>query len=365
MADNFLSGTLNRIVKLFFSVKEEKGFELNNPKKFLIVRQHNQLGDLLASISLFRAIKETYPDSQVTAVLSPFNFQGLTKNRFIDRILIFDKKQLHKPWYILKSISLLKENYDVAIVPVVVAISFTSNFIAALSDAKIKIGAKSLDGKENKSSYFFHKRIVLDWRMHPDSNVADRILDIVRPFGISTTNYRAEISFDEKDSASAKNFISSFSSKKELLIGLHVGAAKPQNRWGLDKYVSLIKKLNDNFEINFYLTGSDRDKDEISFVKKNLQIEVREFLNKPIPEVAALISFSDLFICNDTGIMHVAGTTQTAQISIFGPTNPFNWAPLGENKFFIRNSDLIDDISVEEVFLLSKQILKDKIHIVK
>ncbi|RPI69906.1 MAG: ADP-heptose--LPS heptosyltransferase, partial [Ignavibacteriales bacterium] len=79
--------------------------------------------------------------------------------------------------------------------------------------------------------------------------------------------------------------------------------------------------------------------------------------NRMIPEVAALISRSDLFICNDTGIMHVAGTTNTPQISIFGPTNPFNWAPIGVDKYFIRNSELIDDISVEEVFNLCNTVL--------
>ena len=69
---------------------------------------------------------------------------------------------------------------------------------------------------------------------------------------------------------------------------------------------------------------------------------------------------SDLFISNDTGIMHVAGTTETPQISIFGPTNPFNWAPIGINKYFIRKSELIDDVSVEDVYHLCEMILSKK-----
>ena len=55
--------------------------------------------------------------------------------------------------------------------------------------------------------------------------------------------------------------------------------------------------------------------------------------------------------------MHVAGTTKTPQVSIFGPTNPFNWAPIGNNKFFIRKSDLIDDVSVDDVYSLCTLIL--------
>jgi heptosyltransferase-2 len=57
--------------------------------------------------------------------------------------------------------------------------------------------------------------------------------------------------------------------------------------------------------------------------------------------------------------MHVAGATATPQISIFGPTNPFNWAPIGENKYFIKRSELIEDVAVEDVIQLCDRILKE------
>ncbi|MFO7444736.1 MAG: glycosyltransferase family 9 protein, partial [Ignavibacteriaceae bacterium] len=94
------------------------------------------------------------------------------------------------------------------------------------------------------------------------------------------------------------------------------------------------------------------------FMVQKSTVDLKLFVNRNIPEVAALVSKSDLFISNDTGIMHVAGTTATPQISVFGPTNPFNWAPIGEKKLFIRKSDLIDDITVDDVFDLCKTLLK-------
>jgi heptosyltransferase-2 len=58
--------------------------------------------------------------------------------------------------------------------------------------------------------------------------------------------------------------------------------------------------------------------------------------------------------------MHVAGSTNTPLISLFGPTNPFNWAPVGANKMFIRKSDLMNDITVDDVVILSKLIIEKK-----
>ncbi len=355
---NFISSALYKIFQNFLSVQENKSNDLGSPKKFLIVRQHNQLGDLLAGVSVFRAIKEKYPKSHITLIVSPFNYPGMIKNKFLDRVFIFDKKKIYNPFYFIKFLKLLKENYDVTLVPVTVSISFTSNLIARLSNAEIRIGPRSLDGKTNQSAFFFDRRIDIDWRKHPDSNVSERSLDIVRPFGISTTDYRSEITFDENDIKAAQKFINSFRiNNNDFLIGFHVGAGKPQNRWSLYKYSTLIKRLRENYKVDFYLTGSSGDREEINFVKKNVPFELPVFINRKIPEVAALISLSDLFISNDTGIMHVAGTTVTPQISVFGLTNPLNWAPIGKNKMYIRKSDLIDDIAVDDVFNMCVYLL--------
>jgi len=240
----------------------------------------------------------------------------------------------------------------------VVSISFTSNLLARLSNSKIRIGPQSLDGKVNKSFYFFDRRVSLDWRNHPDSNVSERSLDIVRPFRINTENYHSEISFDDEEMKNVEKFLADNNfDENKYLVGLHVGAGKLPNRWSLQKFTSLMNRLNSAHSINFYLTGSITDKDEIDYLVNKLNFKVGLFVNRPIPEVAALISQSDLFISNDTGIMHVSGTTDTPQISIFGPTNPFNWAPIGPNKYFVRKSELIEDVAVDDVYQLSNSIL--------
>ena len=356
--DNIFSKCLCWIFNKLLHINEIKSKELNSPKDFLIVRQHNQLGDLLSGVSLFRAIKETYPESNITLIVSPFNYPGIVKNKFIDRVFIYDKKKIYNPIYFLKLIKLLREGYDVTIVPVVVSISFTSNLIARLAKSKIRIGCSSLDGKKNTSSFFFDRRVTLDWRRHPDSNVSERSLDIVRPFGINTYNFRSEISFDETDIKSARIFLNELCTIKDnIIIGLHVGAGKVPNRWSLLKFAELIEQVHKNYNTKFYLTGRTADKDAISYLKNKTNIPIAVFMNKKISEVAALIASSDLFISNDTGIMHVAGTTRTPQISIFGHTNPFNWAPIGENKLFIKKSEIVDDISVKDVLNLCKLLI--------
>lgn len=349
---------LNYILKLFLGLKEHEGRVLGFPKKFLIVRQHNQFGDMLANVSIFRAIKETYPESEITLIVSPQNFYAITKNKFIDRYYNFDKKKLLSIRYMREFWRILQEPYDVAVIPSTVSISSTSLILGRLANAKVRIGPASLNGEKNKYSYLVDRRIKLDWRKYPDAHVSDFGLEIIRPFGITTKDFSSNISFDQQDIKVTEDFIKSGNiPENKILIGLHVGAGKPQNRWSVANYIRLIEELNDQFDCSFILTGSSSDLEEIKLVSAGVKVRTYHFLNHTIPQLAALISRLNIFITNDTGVMHVAGTTPTPQISIFGPTNPFNWAPVGPNKYFIRKSDLIEDISVEDVFKLAKMIL--------
>lgn len=356
---NFFKKIVSLLLKSFLSVPEINLKSIGTPKKVLIVRQHNQFGDLLASVSLFRAVKETFPQSHLTLIASRENYYAVLKNEFIDELFIFDKKKLWSVRYLSKLKRTLRWNYDLAIVPATVAVSSTSCILAGLSDAKIKIGPKQLSGKVNSYAYVFHHQINLDWRKYPDAHVSDFILDIVRPFGIKTENFNPSISFDNADLKTANEFIASFLPQNfELLIGFHIGAGKPQNRWSLKNFVELIEKIKSIYNIKLYFTGSDADFAEIDYIKNYCNDKCGFFLNRTVPQLAALISQSSLFITNDTGVMHVAGTTSTPQISIFGPTNPFNWAPVGAAKYFIRKSEIIDDVSVDDVFNLFQYILE-------
>jgi len=353
-----MSSLSTPVFRALWGRKESDDYRLDEARRILVIRQHNQLGDLLASTSLFRALKQRFPFSEITLIVSPPNKDAVLKNKYIDHRFIFDKSLIKNTAYLKALKSVLRKDYDLCIVPVVVSNSFTSNLMAGLSDAKVKIGISSFDGIKNESDYFFTHRVKLDWRTQPDMHVGDRIMDIVRPFGIDTDDFRIEISFDEDDLAVAKKFIRRYENIGERpLIGIHSGAGKLPNRWDYKNFITLIEKLRKEYNASIYLTGTNADLDITEAIKKSLSFSVLDFLNKSIPEAAALISLSDLFVTNDTGVMHVAGSTATPQISLFGPTNPFQWAPVGKEKHFLRNSDIIDDITVEEVFSLCGTIL--------
>jgi ADP-heptose:LPS heptosyltransferase len=350
------------LLKFLFGLEKIKQVNTTGIKNVLIIRQHNQFGDLLASSSLFTALKESIKECKISVLVAPQNFYAITKNSFIDSYFVFEKRKIFNVFYISRLIKYIRNNYDLCIVPSTVSLSLTSSLFARFSNAKIKLGVSELDGKTNRYSFLFNYTVKLDWRLNPDRHVADFGLDIVRPLGIKTNNFNSIISFDADDEIIAQKFIDTLQAADgDLIIGIHAGAGKPKNRWSLNKFIKLVEELNNKYKIKIFFTGSKADSEEIEYLKNNLKIKAVFYLDKTIPQLAALISKSDLFITNDTGVMHVAGSTNTPQISIFGPTNPFNWAPIGKNKYFLRaKSELIDDITVDNVLNLCEKILNSK-----
>jgi heptosyltransferase-2 len=73
--------------------------------------------------------------------------------------------------------------------------------------------------------------------------------------------------------------------------------------------------------------------------------------NRAIAFVAALLKQMDIVVTNDTGIMHLAAAVGTSTLSLFGPTDPLQWAPLGRNhKFILGRGGDINTIEVSKVF---------------
>jgi lipopolysaccharide heptosyltransferase II len=360
---NIFSNLFVNTLKLFFSIEENKSRDIGSPKNILVVRQHNQFGDLLASVSLFRAIKETFPNSKLTVIVSPDNYYAISKNDFIDKYFVFEKKKLFKREYYKKFKSLLKDKYDLTIVPATVSLSFTSFFIGRLANSKIRIGPRSLNGKPNKAAFMFDRRVDLNWNKFPDCHVSDFILEVVRPFGIATKVYTSNVRIEEEDLTEAKKFVTELGkNENDKLVGLHIGAGKPYNKWLMENFVKTIESLDKNYNCKFYITGSKSDSTELKYAREKIKVKIGYYIDKSIPELAAMISISDLFITNDTGVMHVAGATDTPQISIFGPTNPFNWAPVGKHKYFLKKQENINSINVDDVLYLSKKIIENDVN---
>lgn len=321
---------------------------------------------MLCSLPLYAALKKKFPDSRITLVAAKTNYEIPFSeiNPFIDDVLIVDRSTFKKSLKFYKQ--LRERKYQIGIVPSTIKVSRTSHIINFFSGAKVRVGVKSIDGIENKSRILLNVKSGFAWK---NSHQLERNLDVVRQIGCDLTDEEKKFinfKFSEEEMRGAKNFIENiFPEKDKKIIGFHPGSGKKENMWSTDRFIELIKRIYNLYNNYVLLTSGKIDQTvivEIENKMKNSGIQYKVLNDLAIKKLGAILSLIDLYITNDTGSMHIAGFSNAKMISLFGPTNPSEWAPKGKNKYHIKSkTENINDITVEEVYNLSKKILEEKI----
>lgn len=348
---------LFRGLRSFFPVSTMQVQHLGRLRRVLVVRQHNQLGDMLCATPVFRLIRQAYPEAEITLITSPANYPAVQHNLRLDRVLVFDKigfaKEPRQYWRFLRTLRGLRP--DLAIVLATVSMSVTSDVLAYLSRARYRIGPASLDGVPNTTRFLFNVPVVLDWRSQPQRHQALRNMDLLLPLGLRSEKLQAELFPTAADQERAQDLLRRMGPGPK--VGIHPGAGKPANRWPVTHFAHLANTLADRYGAHIVISAGPDDRRVINALLPLLRAPHTLCANRPLGELAAVIDALDLMVTNDTGVMHVAGTTRVPLISLFGPTEPEQWAPSRPGSYYLQRPSL-SAITVEEVLAVAVRLLR-------
>jgi heptosyltransferase II len=119
--------------------------------------------------------------------------------------------------------------------------------------------------------------------------------------------------------------------QRAFLIGIAPGGARnvkeemPERRWPLDRYAELASRLLARYQrAHLVILGGPDDRADAEAVARRLPAErVTNLAGKTTVAAAReVIAACRLFVTHDSGLLHVAGGTETPLVAIFGPTSP-------------------------------------------
>lgn len=341
-----------------------KNLQNEKIRKILVILKHNQIGDLIVSTPMFFSLKKCFPEASISILASPTNYTIPFKEiiPYLDKIILLNRKTLKQQIEILKN--LRKDNYDLAIIPSTIRFSITSIIISYLAKIKYRVGISGIDEKKTKFNFLLNIKKHFKWETNKTHQIF-RNLDVVEQIGCKITIDEIFKSFPLvtlEENQKAKSLIENYFGHCELIIGIHPGAGQLQNIWNTENYIRVIKELNQKYKCGFIITAGYTDDQTTKCITnklKNLKINFLLAQNYEFKNLMSLINQCDLFISNDTGVMHIASLTKTNLIALMRKEKEFDWRPLAANKFYIvSKSNLIDDISIDQVLDLSQKIIK-------
>ena len=266
----------------------------------------NLIGDTILSSGAIKYFIDQNKEAKLTFVVGPTAAPLLKNYNNIENIIIFKKRKFNLHWF-----DVFQKTYNVKWD---IVVDFRSSVISYLL--------------RNNKKYIFKK----NHNIH-------HIEQLNSSFGFNCSNLFIPTSDDEKNKAD-EDLDSSF---KHIVI--FPGGNWDPKLWSADNFNVTMKLLLEKFhKIKFILVGSLKEKNKfyneiIKGIKEDLIIDLFGF---NLTLTSAYMKKSDMFIGNDSGLMHLAVASKLRVISLFGPTDDNVYGPYGEGNIVVRTSESLE-----------------------
>ena len=327
-------------------------------KKICIIHL-NQIGDLIFSLPLLKALRENYPDASIHSLVKPYLQELLVDSPFVDRV-IPRKSGLTAKFKLLKNIR--KNNYDLVIS---LARSEECLMLTALSKAKIKAGFSCFpwDWCLNlKETIEGHNSWYNNAKLLRRLNVRVTKTDYVGLLNVN--NNQTDLSLP----------------KKFVIISPGTSKRRHAKTWQKEKFAELMMLLKENYGLSAVLVGGMDNQEYNSKIIRILKNKDRRNNSATLDltgkiDLAGLCSVirkASLFVGIDSGVMHMASCLDIPVVGLFGPTDPFYVGPQNKKSIVVRvesmecmpcylkdckHRECMKNLGVSKVFDACKQLL--------
>ena len=308
----------------------------HHPKKIL-VRSTNWIGDAVMTTPAVRTIRENFPESEITMLVHPWVSDVFRYSPRVDRLFMYDKKGRHSGIKGMLQLAgeLRQEQFDCAIL---LQNAFEAALITLAAGIPVR-GGYTTDGRGLLLTHGVHK--INELNKKHEVNYYQRIL---RGLGLQPAVNELELFIPGEQIDGAKQRVEELTGLRPgsvPLVGFNPGAAfGPAKRWPAEKFAELAEMICSRTKARIVLFGSSADRETAAAIKAQAGDNASRMIDlagaTSLIEAMALIGECDVFVTNDSGLMHVAAALRTPLVAIFGSTDHIATGPFSDNAVVIR-----------------------------
>lgn len=127
----------------------------------------------------------------------------------------------------------------------------------------------------------------------------------------------------------------------EPFVAIAPRAVAESRRWGAERYGALAKRLSEQHILRILLIGTADDVPSAEEARAFAPDRIISLCGKTgLRTAAAILSFAQLFIGNDSGLAHLAAAVNCPVVILSGPDDPEETSPSSSVKRVLIKSDL-------------------------
>ena len=291
----------------------------------ILINALSGIGDALMFTPALSILKKELPNSKIDALVMFKGVKDLYESLDeIDDIFYHDMINSSKISNLNYLFKLRKNNYDISI-NVYPSNRIEYNMVNLLIGAPKRSGVKYIRRDKLNLGFLNNYRVKENDDLHC---VEENIKQIEKLLNIKIDKIPSlNFPISEEDQYFADQYLENTEiDTDDLVIGIHAGCSVLKNhinrRWTPDKFAELINGLIEKKNAKVLLFGGpDENELKADIVSQVGSTQLINVETKNLRETAAVIKRSDIFVTNDSGLMHIAAALDRKIVPIIGPTN--------------------------------------------
>lgn len=308
--------------------------ESGQPKNILVIRT-DRLGDFVLSLPVFANLKGMYPEACITVLVRPGLRELSETVPLIDRVMVYEG--------FIRTLGAIRAAHFDIVFDLIADWRLNSAVLAYMSGAGKRVGFCG-----------GFREVLLTHATDPSKKTGLHLVEL-NQFLLQSAGVHSPIL--DPDLESRK-----IGAQPVFTIGIHPGGYYASQRWLSERFSELIIRLRKAYDCRCIIIAGAQDTGIVTqIINGNKGVEV---LYPRLAELPGIIASCNIFVCNNSGPLHLACALGVPTVSTMGPTDPVRWWPRSNKAVVVRGKlgcmpcqkgvclrhECMETISVEEMF---------------
>ena len=301
---------------------------MKRPRRILVIRP-DRIGDVVLATPTIRALRRSFPDATISALVRPATEPVLRHNTHLDSILIDDWEGAHagRSGFFDRLRMLRRHRFDTALMLLPTERHAWMTFFAGIP-LRVGVGHKLYQ-------VLTFARSVSRRKYTPLRHEADYCLDLARRIGAGDDGLATEVFLTDIERSDARRRLASMGwDGARPTISLHPESGRSAPNWTPEMYRDFVLTATQRFpdaQILVQLTPSNTAAHDLFAPLRSDRVFLPDN-GRDLRLMMGYLSHATVAVSASTGPMHLAAALRVPTVSLFCPLtacHPDLWGPQG------------------------------------
>src|SRR5882672_9487786 len=287
------------------------------PAERILVIQFRQIGDVLLSTPVLRALRCAYPQSYLAFLTEPSPGRVLQGNPWLDEVIIRPRHATwRQQWQLLRHIR--RQHFKLVIDLIG---NPRSAVLTRLSGARHRLAFARFPRSLLYTMLIAHHHPV------PEYTVAKR-LRLLEPLGIRATDLTPLLPHTQREQDTVVTFLRAHTiTPRDFLVCIDPTHHVPTRQWPGAHFGALVDLLSERLGARVLLLWGPGEEAQVQAIAAAARSHPVLIPAWDLQTLAALLARADFFIGCNSAPLHVAVSQGVPTLTIMGATLSINWIP--------------------------------------